>query len=162
MRPLARLYRHGPLGLALTGLVVGAVLALAGADRAADIAWAVPSGVLAARLLFTTVQSLVRREPDVDVIALLAICGALATGETLAAAIIAVMLTGGEALEEAAGRRAERELSALLATAPRVAHRVANGSLEDIAVEDVAVGDELVVKPGEVVPVDGLLAQTAT
>ena len=91
----------------------------------------------------------------VDAIALVAMVGALALGEYLAGAVIALMLSGGNALEAAAGRRARRELTALLERAPRIAHRRQDEKIEEVPVDHVAVGDRIVVRAGEVVPVDG-------
>ena len=67
------------------------------------------------------------------------------------------MLSGGQALERYASSRARRELSALLARAPRVVHRYNHGILTSPDIADVKQGDRLLVKPGEVVPVDGLI-----
>lgn len=94
-------------------------------------------------------------------LALLTMSGALLLGEYLAGAVIAFMLASGRALEEYATRRAHNELSALLANAPHTAHRYHASSLETIDVADVAVGDLLLVKAGEVVPVDGVLTDPA-
>jgi heavy metal translocating P-type ATPase len=100
-------------------------------------------------------RSLARGDVGVDAIALVAMAGALALGEYLAGAVIALMLSGGNALEAAAGRRARRELTALLQRAPRIAHRRHGGKLEEVSVEEVEVGDRLLVRAGDVVPVDG-------
>ena len=81
--------------------------------------------------------------------------GALALGEYLAGAVIALMFSGGQALETAASRRARRELSALARRAPTVAHRVRGDAIEEVPVADIAVGDVVVVRTGDVVPVDG-------
>jgi heavy metal translocating P-type ATPase len=94
----------------------------------------------------------------VDVIALLAMAGALTLKEYLAGAMIALMLSGGEALEAYADRRARRELSSLLQRAPRSAHRYEQADLVTIPIEAVRPGDRLLVKPGEVIPVDGVLS----
>jgi heavy metal translocating P-type ATPase len=94
----------------------------------------------------------------VDVIALLAMAGALALHEYLAGAVIALMLSGGRSLEDYAQARAKRELAALLHRAPRTAHRYQGETLSTINVEDVRRGDLLLIKPGEVLPVDGLVA----
>jgi len=107
--------------------------------------------------LVSAVRGLLRRDTGVDLIAVLAMAGALALGEYLAGAIIAVMLTGGTALENFAVARARRELSALLKRAPRITHRRSGEDIVDVSVDDVALGDVLVVKPGEVVPADGVI-----
>jgi heavy metal translocating P-type ATPase len=67
------------------------------------------------------------------------------------------MLAGGNALEELAGRRARRELTALVARAPRIAHRRRDDAVEEIPVEAVEIGDVVLVRAGEVVPVDGIV-----
>jgi heavy metal translocating P-type ATPase len=72
------------------------------------------------------------------------------------------MLTGGEALEDYAGRRAKRELDALLARAPQRAHRVMDDHFVDVPIDDVEPGDVLLVRPSEIVPVDGTLRSLET
>ena len=148
------------LGASVLGVATGGVLWLADASGPADVAWALTTVVGLVPLTFEMVGSLRRGRAGVDVIALLALVGALALGEYLAGAVIAVMLTTGRALEDYADRRAHAELSALLDRAPRRAHRYVDGTLESIDVEDVGVGDLLLVKQGELVPVDGLLASS--
>ena len=91
----------------------------------------------------------------VDAIALISMSAALALGEPLAGAVVALMYSGGDMLEEIAVVRAESSLRALVDRAPRVAHRRVGETIEDRPVERVAVGDLLVVKAGEEVPVDG-------
>ncbi|WP_236557646.1 heavy metal translocating P-type ATPase [Arthrobacter sp. 9AX] len=94
----------------------------------------------------------------IDVLALMAIASTVWVGEYLAALVVILMLSGGEALETFAQGRAARELRSLLDRAPRFAHREATGSvLEDVKVGDVVPGDVLVVRPSELIPVDGTL-----
>jgi heavy metal translocating P-type ATPase len=145
------------LPAAAGALAVGLAAWLAGAPGLANLVWAAGVAVVLAPLAIAVVRALVRRETGVDLIALLAMVGALVLGEYLAGAVIALMLTGGQELERRAGARASRELSALLDRAPRTAHRLRDGSLETVPAEAVATGDELVVKPGEVLAVDGLV-----
>jgi heavy metal translocating P-type ATPase len=92
-----------------------------------------------------------------DIVASLAIVGALATGEYPAGCVIVLMQSGGEALEAYAVARASNALEALLARAPRVAHRHQGALVVDVGVEAVAIGDLLVVRPGEIIPVDGMV-----
>ena len=69
--------------------------------------------------------------------------------------VILVMLVGGDALEDYASRKANSELKALLDNSPQSAHRLMNDRIEDVHVDQVKVGDTIVVKPGELVPIDG-------
>lgn len=141
---------------AVAGLAVGLGLAVAGVDRAADAVWAVLTAALLVPLTLSVVRTLVARRVGVDAIALLAMATALALGEFLAGAVVAVMLSGGNALEAAAGRRARADLSRLVRRAPRHAVRVAaDGSLEEVPADAVAAGDVVLVRAGELVPVDG-------
>ena len=111
------------LPLTVVGLVAGLLATAAGADELAWWCWTVPSLVVGTRLAVSIVRDLLRGEAGVDVIAVLAIGGALLFGESLAAAVIGVMLATGEWLERFAEGRAHRELSALISRAPRVVHR---------------------------------------
>lgn len=122
--------------------------ALAGATAAA----------VAARSVVRMIVRLRAGAFGVDLLAVLAIGATLAVGEYLAALIVAVMLTGGEALESGAEARARRALDALLNGAPRLAHRVSgDGGCEQVRAEEIAVGDVVLVRPGELVPVDATL-----
>jgi heavy metal translocating P-type ATPase len=143
------------LTAAIAGLAAGGVLWVADAHRGAEIAWAITTGVGLGPAVFWVSASLLRRQPGVDVIAVLALAGALAVGEYLAGAVIAVMLATGRLLEARAVARAERELRGLLDRAPRVVNRYLDGSFTTIPLEAVRPGDLLLIRPGEVVPVDG-------
>ena len=109
------------------------------------------------RVVWDLAQQLRRREFGVDLIAALAIVGSLVLKEYLAGAIIVLMLSGGEALEAFALKRARTSLAALAERAPRIAHRLEEDQLTDISADAVTVGMRLVVKPGELIPVDGLV-----
>ena len=125
------------LVVTLAGLAAGLGARLAGADELGDrvLALTVVTGLLP--LAVSVAGALRRREPGVDLIALLAMGGALALGEELAGAVIAVMLASGRLLEAYAGERARRELSALLERAPRVVHRYQDGALVSPPLEAV-------------------------
>ncbi len=111
------------LALTVSGLAAGLVLYLAGAGGAADTAWAAVGVCGAGYALWAMAEAFARRRVGVDVIALLALAGALAVKELLAAAVISVMLASGRALEAWAAGRARRDLHALLERAPRTARR---------------------------------------
>jgi heavy metal translocating P-type ATPase len=143
--------------LALVGVLGGIVLHVLGIDAPAHLSWAATTALLLVPLTISVARSLLRRDVGVDAIALVAMLGALALGEYLAGAVIALMLAGGNALEEVANRRARRELSLLVERAPRTALLRRDGRVDEVPVEDVVKGDVVVVRAGEVVPVDGLV-----
>jgi heavy metal translocating P-type ATPase len=141
--------------LALIGIAAGGVLRLASNPTASNAVWAATVAVMLIPLTVSVVRALARGRLGVDLIALIAMAGALALGEYLAGAVIALMLAGGNALEAIASTRARRELTALLARAPAVAHRRSARGWEEVAVDALAVGDVVLVRRGEVVPADG-------
>jgi heavy metal translocating P-type ATPase len=145
--------------LALTGAAValGGVAWLADGHALADGVWVFAIVTALIPLGASIVRDLLKGETGVDIIALLALIGALALGEYLAGAVIAVMLSTGQALEQYASARARRELSALLERAPKIVHRYDGTELTSPPLDDVRPRDRLLVKPGEVIPVDGVV-----
>jgi heavy metal translocating P-type ATPase len=144
----------------LVGLGLG--LASMGAGVTApwvDLPFAVVVLVVGVPLAVDVVQALLRRETGVDLLAIVTMATAAALGEWLVGAIIALMLSGGEALEDAATRRASSVLSALASRAPTVAHLLRgqdiNAGTDDVAAEEVAVGSLVAVLPQELCPIDG-------
>ena len=106
-------------------------------------------------LVLQIVDSLRKGEVGLDVIAMISMAGALTFGEYTAAAVVALMYSGGQYLEHAAEGRARREMTALLARAPQKATRRIGERLEEVPIELIAVGDSLIVRRGDLVPVDG-------
>jgi heavy metal translocating P-type ATPase len=119
--------------------------------------WGAAAFVILATVLIRIAGDLRRGIWGVDIVAALALAGALALDQMAAAAVLALMVAGGAGLEDYARRRARRDLSALLAGAPRIAHRRDDDRLVDIPADDVRPDDRLLVKAGETVPVDGVV-----
>lgn len=147
------------LAPAVVALAVGGggLLHISGAPGAAGWVWGITSAVVLVPVAVSVGRSLWHRKPGVDLIALMAMVGALALGEYLAGAVIALMLSGGQALEHAAGARAHKELAALAQLAPRSVHRYEAGVLANRDASEVLAGDLLFIGPGEVVAVDGMV-----
>ena len=141
----------------LVGLCAGGAAWVAAKHGLADALWAGTASLALVPITAELIRKLQQRSASMDLIAMLAIFGALILGEFLAGAVIGLMIATGRALEEYAANRAERELSSLLGRAPRVAHRVKEGAVETVSVEHVLVGDPLLVKDGDILPVDGIV-----
>lgn len=158
MARLVRLVRAYPV-VAVTVAVglAGLALALAGAGTAVRWLFSAYALGIAAWQAAGMVRSLLQRRFGLDILAITAIVATVAVGEYVAAWVVVLMLTGGEALEAYAGRRAKRELDALLTRAPRRARRISDGRLVDVPVAEVRPGDVLLVRPNEVLPVDATL-----
>jgi heavy metal translocating P-type ATPase len=144
----------------LSTIVLGAFLYLIVSPGAGRMVWALSIAFALIPLSYSVARSLLRGDVGVDVIALVSMGGALVLGEYLAGAVIALMLSGGNALEAIAVRRARRALTSLLERAPKVAHRRRGEELEEVTVEELAVGDVVTVRAGEVVPVDGIVVSS--
>jgi heavy metal translocating P-type ATPase len=153
-----RLRLEGYPATALLGLLLGGLLAILWSQPAADAVWAATVAVMLVPLSWSVARALLAGDLGVDVVALLAMAGALVLGEYLAGAVIALMLAGGNALETFATARARRELTALIDRMPRLARRRGPRGWEEVAVERIRVGDLLLIRPGEVLPTDGAIA----
>ncbi|HSP28017.1 MAG TPA: heavy metal translocating P-type ATPase [Ilumatobacteraceae bacterium] len=153
--------RRALLPFVAVALVVGAVASFLGAHGVAVAVWSMASGVVAVDLVVVTIARLREGRVAVDVVALVALLASMVMGEALAGVILALMVASGDALEQYAHRRAERSLAELLSLAPKTAHRLVDGSFETVPVDDVAPGEVLLVKPGEVVPADGTVLESA-
>lgn len=147
--------------VAVLGLAAGLALYLAGWTGVARIAWFVGVVPVLVALLVEILRSLWRGDVGLDIVAALSMTAALAFGETLAAAVVAVMYSGGTFLENFAEGRARREMRDLLSRVPRTAIRNRNGGLEDVPLDAIEPGDLLLIRQGDVVPVDGAVASEA-
>lgn len=140
---------------ATAGLLVAGILRLVG-QTPSIVSWPliIVCVVGGLPLLWKLVKELASGKFNVDVIAILSILGGLAIGEYLPAAIIVLMLSGGEALEAFALHRASGSLEALLRKQPRQAHRFDGKHFLLVDVHTIKPGDRILIKPGETVPVD--------
>jgi len=145
------------LALTLSGIIAGFAAYLLGRPEIADGAWAAATVIALIPLTFVVARSLYSGKLGVDIIALIAMAGSLYLGQYLAGAVIALMLSGGQVLEEYAESRARKELSSLLGRTPQTVNRLVGSGIETAPIEDVGPGDFLMVKPGEIVPVDGVV-----
>ena len=117
--------------------------------------WGLAAGAVLAVLLYEIVTSLLAGEVGLDIVAGLSISAALAFGETLAAGVVALMYAGGQLLEDYAANRARADMKALLARVPETALRYVDGHLEEVAIDAINPGDRLLIRQGDLVPVDG-------
>ena len=115
--------------------------------------------VLGVPIVWSTVKGLFEGRFATDLVASLSIVTAAVLLQPVAGLVIVLMQTGGEALELAAARRASQAVAELEAQAPRIAHRIQGEGVEDIAVDRIAVGDRLLVRPGEMVACDSVVSQ---
>lgn len=144
------------LAVAAAGLVGGSIAWVAG-EEWSRWAWSAGTAVVLTGLIIEIVTSLRRGEVGLDLVAALSMSAALAFGEPLAGNIVALMYAGGQFLEGYAEGRARREMTALLGRVAREASRYVDSRLETVPIESLQPGDRILVRQGEVAPVDGVL-----
>ncbi|MGO4558199.1 heavy metal translocating P-type ATPase [Mesorhizobium sp. 2RAF21] len=147
--------------VAISGLGLGLVFYFTARGDLAQIIWFASVVPVLAALLVEILRSLWRGEVGLDIVAALSMSAALVFGEMLAAAVVAVMYSGGTFLESFAEGRARREMWDLLARVPRSATRHRDGGLEEVPLDDIVPGDCLLIRQGDVVPVDGKVASAS-
>lgn len=156
-----RVLRWTLVAIAIAGLAAGILARAAGRLDLADLAWALGTAPVIGGLAVSIVRDLLGGRLGVDAIALLSMSAALALGQPLAGAVVALMYSGGNVLEDIAVARAERDLRSLVDRAPRQAHRKNEERIKDVPIEEVAVGEQLLVRAGEIVPVDGIVGSVS-
>ena len=154
-------FKTAILFLAVTGLLSGLAFYFAGKGDIANFVWFAAVIPALTALVVEILRSIGRGEVGLDVVAALSMTAALAFGETLAAAVVAVMYSGGTFLESFAEGRARREMRDLLSRVPRTATRHRSGGLEEVPLDEIAPGDRLLIRQGDVVPVDGTVVSDA-
>jgi hypothetical protein len=156
---LQKFIRPAIIGVPAIGLVLGIAVQLSGWVDWASWIWAAATFPVLLILLTEIVVSLRRGDLGLDVIAALSMLSALLFGEHLAAVIVALMYAGGQYLESFAERRANREMTSLLARVPRTAIRHRAARLEEVDLQAVEPRDRLMIRQGDVVPVDGTVME---
>jgi len=149
--------RRGLVALAGGALALGAAIRFADQSDLATWIWAGATVLVLSALLLEIVTELKRGSVGLDIIAALAMAGALAVGETLAGIVVALMYSGGQLLEDFAAGRARREMTALLGRVPKTAIRHRSDGLAEVPIETLVPGDRILIRQGEVVPVDGIV-----
>lgn len=150
------------LGFVIITFLLGLALDIAGYDKAAHWVLGISAIINVIPLLWGMVQDLRDGSYGIDILAATAIITSVLLHEYWAGMVIVLMLTGGEALEDYAERRAKKELSALLERKPKKATVIRKGKTLEIKAKDIVVGDKVIILPGEVVPVDGFIVEGAT
>ena len=152
-----RILRWTLVAIAIAGLAAGGLAHAVGRPDFAAVAFTASTVPVIAGLVVSIVRDVLAGRIG---IALVSMSAAIILGEPLAGAVVALMYSGGNVLEDIAVARAEHDLRALVDRAPRQAHRWRDDQIEDVPVADVTVGDRLMVRAGEIVPVDGVVQTT--
>jgi len=134
--------------LPLLALVAGIAAYYAGPTEAAGWIWTAGIVPVLAYLLFSIVRSLAKGDIGLDIIAALAMGGAIAGGEPLAGVVVAMMYAGGQALEDYAQGRAQAEMTALLGRVARTAMAYRDGTLVAEPIDALVPGDRILVRTG--------------
>src|SRR6202171_4110234 len=156
-----RALRWALVSIAVAGLAAGSAAYIAELSDLADLSWTLATVPVVVGLAVSIARDLLAGRFGVDAIALVSMSGALALGQPLAGAVVALMYSGGNVLEDIAVARAEHDLRSLVDRAPREAHRRVGGRIEEVPIGAITVGDQLLVHAGEVVPVDGVVTSSA-
>lgn len=148
--------KHYPIPIfALIGLIIGIALQATNYGQAGKIAWMITLISGGIPVVWQTVREILHKHFVSDIVAMLAIIVSIILNDSFPGVIIVLMQSGGKALEDYAYRRASSSLDNLLSRAPRIAHRKIDHSIEEIQVSQINIGDTLVIKPGDLIPVDG-------
>jgi len=139
-------------------LLAGWFASAAGVGELATPLWISGTFVALAVLAVEIITKLRQRQIGLDIVAALSMSAALAFGVPLAGNVVGLMYAGGQFLESAAAQRARREMTALLARVPQSALRYAGGALESVVIAEIVPGNRLLVRQGDIVPVDGTVA----
>jgi len=152
-----RVLRWTLVFVAVSGLAAGLAAYSQNRPDIANLSFTIATIPVIAGLAISILRDLLMGRLGVDAIALVSMSAAVALGQPLAGAVVALMYSGGNVLEDIAVARAEYDLRSLVDRAPREAHRRLDDHIEDVPIAQVAIGDRLMVRPGEIIPVDGVV-----
>ena len=158
-----RKFSHESLIALVTTLAIVAHLLLRFAFKTDAVLFNLPLYLVYATggafLVFNLTLGLFKGQFGSDILAGIAIVVSFLLGEYVAGALVILMLSGGEALERYAVGKASSVLAALAKRVPATAHKISNDSVTEIKIEEIQIGDELVVFPHEACPVDGIVIE---
>jgi heavy metal translocating P-type ATPase len=155
--PAERIVIRALIAVAFTGLVLGLAFSMLGNTDLAAKLWTAGTLPVVVALLVSMIREFIAGRLGVDAVAFVSMSAGLLLGQQLAAVVVAVMYAGGNMLEDLAMARAERDLKSLVDRAPRTAHRFRVGQIEEVPIDRLSIGDTILVRAGEIVPVDGLV-----
>src|SRR5258708_29023627 len=156
-----RVLRWALVSIAVAGLVAGIFAYAVGRLDLADLSWTLATAPVVTGLAVSIVRDLLAGRFGVDAIALVSMSATLALGQPLAGAVVALMYSGGNILEDIAVARAKHDLRSLVDRAPREAHRRVGDHIEEVPISAVAIGYQLMVRAAEVVPGDAVVTSSA-
>lgn len=153
--------KHYPIPVfALLGLLAGTVFRFVfGQLDISQWIWFATLVIGGLPIIYKTLKGMLHGQFASDIVAMLAIITAVLTEQAFAGAVVVLMQSGGEAIEYYGLRRASSSLTALLERAPRIARRKRGEKIEEIHVDEVQVNDLLIVRPGDLIPVDGIIVE---
>ena len=156
-RKIITLVKNYPIPVfAIIGLLAGSILQWTpNQHESGHWVWFITLVIGGAPIIWQTIRGMLHRHFASDIVALLAIVTAILLNDAFPGLVIVLMQSGGKALEDHAFKKASSSLDALLSRSPRLAHRKNDHGLEEINVTDVRIGDLLLVRPGDLIPVDG-------
>lgn len=161
---LSRIYlfvRRYPIPVfAGLGLLIGSIIHWSSNNpETGNWVWFVTLLIGGAPIVYGTIRGMLRRHFASDIVATLAIIASIVMNDAFPGLIIVLMQSGGSALEDHAFKKASFSLDALLARSPRIANLQKDGDLKQIKVEDVKIDDVLLVRSGDLIPVDGIILE---
>jgi len=160
MKKVSRFLREYKLfSLTVVAIVVGLALQLMGLGTAAQWLLSIVAIITALPLLWEMFEDVRSGRYGIDILAITAIVAAVILGEYWAAIVVALMLTGGESLEDYAQHRARSELDALLKNAPQTAQVIRKGKTLKVKVSELHVGDKILINAGDAVPADAMVLE---